>query len=93
RPEDFPPALTEYVGQPEGLGGYEGLIPRDLSTTAPSHGAGTLQAPELSFVDQLTAALLAERGNVTRVSKVLNIPKRTLYRKIQKYEIDLEKYR
>ncbi|MGI6258078.1 MAG: sigma-54-dependent Fis family transcriptional regulator, partial [Anaerovoracaceae bacterium] len=42
RPEDFPPALTEYVGQPEGLGGYEGLIPRDLSTTAPSHGAGTL---------------------------------------------------
>ncbi|MGI6766358.1 MAG: sigma-54-dependent Fis family transcriptional regulator [Lentihominibacter sp.] len=60
---------------------------RDTGRAMPAYNEG------VSFLDQLTAALLAERGNVTKVSKVLDIPKRTLYRKINKYDIDLEKYR
>lgn len=64
-----------------------------IHTAHGAHSTIPIYSGDVSFLDQLTAALLAERGNVTRVSKVLNIPKRTLYRRIKKYDIDLEKYR
>jgi DNA-binding NtrC family response regulator len=43
--------------------------------------------------DVIAKALAQEDGNVSKVSVLLGIPKRTLYRKIEKYKIDLERYR
>lgn len=42
---------------------------------------------------RILEALRAEEGNITNVSLALNIPKRTLYRKLQKYNIDINSYR
>ncbi|NLP30036.1 MAG: cupin domain-containing protein [Clostridiales bacterium] len=33
------------------------------------------------------------QGNITKVSEELGIPRRTLYRRIDKYGIDIDKYR
>lgn len=41
----------------------------------------------------LTEALQAEHGNVSRTSQRLGIPKRTLYRRIKKYNINLDDFR
>lgn len=41
----------------------------------------------------LTGALEAERGNVSRAAERLGISKRTLYRRINKHQIDLDKFR
>lgn len=53
--------------------------------------------PEISnqqkFLLELTAALQKEKGNITNVAKSMNIPKRTLYRKIKKYQININDFR
>lgn len=43
--------------------------------------------------ERIIEALKIEKGNVTNASIALNIPKRTLYRKIKRYDIDLSVYR
>lgn len=43
--------------------------------------------------DLLVEALRAERGNVSKTSIRLGIPKRTLYRRIQKYNINIDDFR
>lgn len=42
---------------------------------------------------RIIAALEQEEGNITNVSISLGIPKRTLYRKLQKYNIDVNMFR
>lgn len=39
--------------------------------------------------DTIRQALVVAKGNVSRVSKILNIGRATLYRKIRQYNIDL----
>lgn len=41
----------------------------------------------------LVEALAAERGNVSKTSERLGIPKRTLYRRIKKYNINIDEFR
>ncbi len=41
----------------------------------------------------LVEALAAERGNVSRTSERLGIPKRTLYRRIKRYNININEFR
>ena len=41
----------------------------------------------------LVETLAAERGNVSRTSERLGIPKRTLYRRIKKYNINIDEFR
>ena len=43
--------------------------------------------------ETIKQALSAAKGNVSRVSKILNIGRATLYRKIKQYDIDLGKSR
>lgn len=43
--------------------------------------------------EMIINALEREEGNVKRVSDLLGIPRRTLYRKVEKYNIDLKAYR
>lgn len=43
--------------------------------------------------DRILNALRMEDGNITNTALTLNMPKRTLYRKIQKYTIDINSYR
>ncbi len=43
--------------------------------------------------DRIIEALEKEEGNITNASIALGIPKRTLYRKLQKYQIDVNEYR
>lgn len=73
-----------------------------LSSDAPALSAQAAaeipgNAPEIPFESQsykkLIAALAAERGNVSRVSERLGIPKRTLYRRIKKYNINVDEFR
>jgi len=44
-------------------------------------------------IDMIQQALYSMNGNVSRVSKALNIGRATLYRKIKDYDIDLEDIR
>ena len=44
-------------------------------------------------MSSLKEILTSVRGNVTKASSVAGIPKRTLYRKIERYGIDLTEYR
>ena len=44
-------------------------------------------------LDRIKEALEKEDGNITNASAILGIPKRTLYRKLQKYGIDVNQYR
>lgn len=44
-------------------------------------------------IDRIIAALEQEEGNITNASVTLGIPKRTLYRKLQKYRIDVNVFR
>lgn len=89
QPEDFPQSLVNYEHNQTPDDGSNAFQPSSHANVVTKPATNT----EFTFLEQLTSTLLAERGNVTQVSKVLNIPKRTLYRKIQKYDIDLEKYR
>ncbi len=38
-------------------------------------------------------ALSQKNGNISKVASMLNIPRRTLYRKIEKYEVEVENFR
>lgn len=49
--------------------------------------------PKAKEQDMIVQALEKEMGNINQVSLLLDIPKRTLYRKINKYQIDLSQYR
>ncbi len=44
-------------------------------------------------MSRIIKALEKEEGNITNASITLGIPKRTLYRKLQKYKIDVNEYR
>jgi len=48
---------------------------------------------KLKEIDLIQNALSDAEGNVSKASANLGIPKRTLYRKIDKYKIDLSQYR
>jgi len=43
--------------------------------------------------NRIVAVLEQEEGNITNASAILGIPKRTLYRKLQKYNIDVSSFR
>ena len=45
------------------------------------------------FVQELIDALHAEKGNITQTAKRMQISKRTLYRRLEKYQIDPDKFR
>ncbi|MBR0599231.1 sigma-54-dependent Fis family transcriptional regulator [Sinanaerobacter chloroacetimidivorans] len=49
--------------------------------------------PKTREYDMIIDALEREDGNINKASTLLGIPKRTLYRKISKYQIDLSQYR
>ncbi len=77
----------------------EAELPSELS---PEYQTQNLMPPKADpsagfgkkrVLDRIIEALEQEEGNVTKASAVLGIPKRTLYRKIQKYDIDVNKYR
>jgi PAS domain S-box-containing protein len=61
-------------------------------TSAPAAPAPKERTTE-SANDILMDALRQARGNVSKVSERLGIPKRTLYRRIQKYGIDVDQFR
>jgi transcriptional regulator of acetoin/glycerol metabolism len=50
------------------------------------------RAPEQGRT-KIAEALRMARGNVTKASVIAGIPKRTFYRKIEKYEIDISEFR
>jgi transcriptional regulator of acetoin/glycerol metabolism len=50
----------------------------------------TINPAELNLIIN---TLKKASGNVSKVARSLNIPKRTLYRKIKKYGIEVEIYR
>ena len=54
---------------------------------------GLLMKSPVREYNQIVEALLQEHGDIRGVSALLGIPKRTLYRKIKKYNIDLQQYR
>jgi transcriptional regulator of acetoin/glycerol metabolism len=53
----------------------------------------TRRRPGDKEMSSLKEILSSVRGNVTKASSVAGIPKRTLYRKIERYGIDLAEYR
>lgn len=81
-------------------------LPSDMVSSSDVH-IHTTDAPEptdvyATILDEkdkntsiriLTGALEAERGNVSRAAERLGISKRTLYRRINKHQIDLDKFR
>lgn len=52
-----------------------------------------IESPKVRECEAIINALTLEDGNISKTSIMLGIPKRTLYRKIQKYKIDLGLYR
>lgn len=81
---DLPPAITHALSS-----SAETRSPRE-----PDNGsASTVQFMESPGYKKLVAALTAERGNVSKVSERLGIPKRTLYRRIRKYNINIDEFR
>ncbi|MDR2296427.1 MAG: sigma-54-dependent Fis family transcriptional regulator [Clostridiales Family XIII bacterium] len=62
----------------------------DIRTPAHTH---IRPAPINKELSSLLEILASVRGNVTKASSVARIPKRTLYRKIERYGIDLTEYR
>lgn len=65
----------------------EGDLSHEMLNRVPGESSGARER------DVIAKALAQEDGNVSKVSVLLGIPKRTLYRKIEKYKIDLERYR
>jgi len=56
-------------------------------------GSTITQQSKPKEIDLIKSALDDADGNVTKASIALGMPKRTLYRKIDKYKIDLSQYR
>ena len=65
----------------------EGDLSHEMLNRVSGESSGTRER------DVIVKALAQEDGNVSKVSVLLGMPKRTLYRKIQKYKIDLDRYR
>lgn len=65
-------------------------IERAQTSFSPS---SSLSKSPVREYNQIVEALLQEHGDIRGVSELLGIPKRTLYRKIKKYNIDLGQYR
>ena len=62
----------------------------DVRTPSQTH---IRRRPSDGEMYSLKEILSSVRGNVTKASSVAGIPKRTLYRKIERYGIDLTEYR
>jgi two-component system C4-dicarboxylate transport response regulator DctD len=72
------------LGVPEGL-------ETDAATPAPSLGLSErLQQAERDWIKQ---ALRQAAGNVARAAELLQLPKKTLYDKLSRFEIDSERFR
>ncbi len=63
------------------------LLPEEEEVFLPT------ELPKNKEKSRIIAILAQEEGNITNASAILNIPKRTLYRKLQKYNIDVNTYR
>lgn len=65
--------------------------PTHVATPISMLAAGEVKSEKA--IELIITALKAEKGNVSKVSERLNIPRRTLYRKLEKYGIDADQYR
>ncbi len=77
----------------------------DLSNTSSNNCKDSNEKPESSvltypaqsnldlFLQELIQVLHDEKGNISQAAKHFNISKRTLYRKINKYQINLKDFR
>ncbi len=82
---ELPQAILNATGIPL-ESGHQAQIPT-LSSSLPE------DAPRNRSYNLLVEALAAERGNVSKTSERLGIPKRTLYRRIKKYNINIDEFR
>lgn len=81
---------------PQALLNTSGIPPESsLQAQAPALNSSGLpeEAPRNRSYNLLVEALAAERGNVSKTSERLGIPKRTLYRRIKKYNINIDEFR
>lgn len=86
--QDLPSEITRF--QPlNTLKATPGSVPAENNTNAsPNHYVSVSQE-----YNRIVESLQKEHGDVSSVSHALGIPKRTLYRKFKKYNIELEQYR
>ncbi|MDR2354579.1 MAG: sigma 54-interacting transcriptional regulator [Clostridiales Family XIII bacterium] len=70
-----------------------GALETNADIQRPSQAHIRPPAPINKEVSALREILASVRGNVTKASSIARIPKRTLYRKIERYGIDLTEYR
>lgn len=87
--------LENVIERAVNLAQSDVLKPEDLpaAITAAGSQAVSSSSPTSESYDILVTALKEERGNVSKTALRLGIPKRTLYRRIQKYEIDVDAFR
>lgn len=68
-----------------------------LYSPAPGCPSGGISYPEYSsrelFLQQLSSILYEEKGNITKTAERMHMSRRTLYRKIDKYNVDLDRFR
>ena len=68
-----------------------------LYAPAPGCPSGGISYPEYSsrelFLQQLSSILYEEKGNITKTAERMHMSRRTLYRKIDKYNVDLDRFR
>lgn len=80
---------------PQAILNASGIPPETiLQAQAPALGSRlSEESPGNRSYNLLVEALAAERGNVSKTSERLGIPKRTLYRRIKKYNINIDEFR
>lgn len=81
---------------PQAILNASGVPPEsNLQAQAPALNSSnpTEDLPGNRSYNLLVEALAAERGNVSKTSERLGIPKRTLYRRIKKYNINIDEFR
>ncbi|MDR1571372.1 MAG: sigma 54-interacting transcriptional regulator [Clostridiales Family XIII bacterium] len=82
----------EMLGRAGGVAGG-GLADSPRSSARPGGARAPMGAGRGGAYDTIVAALKNERGNVTRASLRLGTPRRTLYRHIKKYGIEVGDFR
>ncbi|MGI6766365.1 MAG: sigma-54-dependent Fis family transcriptional regulator [Lentihominibacter sp.] len=83
------PATGQFIGQPASAAGFGTPLPSSRQAF-PSYPMGS---PAGSPSDDIIYALQRCGGNVTEAAKMLGISRRTLYRRMEKYNIDSSTFR
>lgn len=90
-PEHLPPQVTSGIS-------ISAQQPADPAyATAPAGPPAGMSCPEYSsselFLQQLQTILYEENGNITKTAERMHMSRRTLYRKINKYNVDPDRFR